>query len=73
MKCNKSDKLSSWFSDEKSKVMILTAGPGIGESVLAAKVCELYKKSGKIAGYHFCDYRKTNCAKPSNILPSLAS
>ena len=67
------DKLSRWFSDEESKVMILTAGPGIGKSVLAAKVCELYKESGQLAGYHFCDYRKTNCAKPSSILQSLAS
>ena len=67
------DKLSTWYSDEESKVMILTAGPGIGKSVLAAKVCELYKQSGQLAGCHFCDYRKTNLAKPSNILQSLAS
>ena len=67
------DKLSTWFSDEKSKVMILTAGPGIGKSVLAAKVCELYKQKGQLAGYHFCDYRNTNCANPSSILQSLAS
>ena len=67
------DKLSTWFCDEESKVMILTAGPGIGKSVLAAKVCELYKQSGQLAGCHFCDYRKANCAKPSSILQSLAS
>ena len=67
------NKLSRWFSDKESKVMILTAGPGIGKSVLAAKVCELYKQSGQLAGCHFCDYRKTNCAKPSSILQSLAS
>ena len=67
------DKLSTWFCDEESKVMILTAGPGIGKSVLAAKVCELYKQSGQLAGCHFCDYRNTNCAKPSSILQSLAS
>ena len=67
------NELSRWFSDKESKVMILTAGPGIGKSVLAAKVCELYKQSGQLAGCHFCDYRKTNCAKPSSILQSLAS
>ena len=66
-------KLSGWFSDKESKVMILTAGPGIGKSVLAAKVCDLYKQSGQLAGCHFCDYRKTNCSKPSRILQSLAS
>ena len=67
------DRLLTWFCDEESKVMILTAGPGIGKSVLAAKVCELYKESGQLAGCHFCDYRTTNCAKPSSILQSLAS
>ena len=65
--------LSRWFSDKESKVMILTAGPGIGKSVLAAKVCELYRQSGQLAGCHFCDYRNTNCAKASSILQSLAS
>ncbi|CAB4027526.1 E3 ubiquitin- ligase DZIP3, partial [Paramuricea clavata] len=31
------DKLSSWFDDEESRVMILTAGPGAAKSVLSAK------------------------------------
>ena len=47
------DKLSTWFSDEESKVMILTAGPGIGKSVLAAKVCELYKQKGQLPDVTF--------------------
>ncbi|CAB4015152.1 Hypothetical predicted protein [Paramuricea clavata] len=49
------EKLSSWFSDEESRVMILTAGPGVGKSVLSAKACELYKQRGELASYHFCD------------------
>ena len=53
--------------------MILTAGPGIGKSVLSAKVCQDYSKRGKLAGRHFCDFRKSNYSKPSNILESLAS
>ena len=67
------DELSSWFADEKSRVMILSAGPGIGKSVLSAKVCQDYSKHGKLAGRHFCDFRKSNYSKPSNILQSLAS
>ena len=67
------DELSSWFADEKSRVMILSAGPGIGKSVLSAKVCQDYSKRGKLAGRHFCDFRKSNYSKPSNILQSLAS
>ena len=67
------DELSRWFADEESRVMILTAGPGIGKSVLSAKVCQHYSERGKLAGRHFCDFRKTNYSKPSNILQSLAS
>ena len=67
------DELSTWFADEESRVMILKAGPGIGKSVLSAKVCEDYSKRGKLAARHFCDFRKSNYSKPSNILQSLAS
>ena len=67
------DELSTWFADEESRVMILTAGLGIGKSILSAKVCQDYSKRGKLAGRHFCDFRKSNYSKPSNILQSLAS
>ena len=67
------DKLSSWFRDEESSVMILTAGPGVGKSVLSAKVCELYQQRGHLAAYHFCDFRTTDYADPHRILQSLAS
>ena len=67
------DELSTWFAAEESRVMILTAGPGIGKSVLSAKVCQDYSERGKLAGRHFCDFRKSNYSKPSNILQSLAS
>ena len=67
------DEVSTWFADEESRVMILTAGPGIGKSVLSAKVCEDYSKRGKLAARHFCDFRKSNYSKPLNILESLAS
>ena len=67
------DKLSSWFTDEESRVMILTAGPGVGKSVLYAKVCELFKQRGQLAAYHFCDHRNPDCTNPSSILQSLAS
>ena len=67
------DKLSTWFADEESRVMILTGGPGIGKSVLSAKVCKDYSERGKLAGGHFSDFRKSNYSKPSNIIESLAS
>jgi WD40 repeat protein len=67
------DRLSTWFDDEESRVMILTAGPGVGKSVLSAKVCELYKQRGQLAAYHFCDFRNPDSRDPHRILQSLAS
>ena len=67
------DQLSSWFNNEESRVMILTAGPGIGKSVLFAKICEMYKQYGQLAACHFCDFRKSDYSNPHRILQSLAA
>ena len=67
------DELSSWFDDEQSRVMILTAGPGVGKSVLSSKACELYKERGQLAAYHFCDFKNYDSRDPHRILQSLAS
>ena len=67
------EELSSWFRDEDSRVMILTAGPGVGKSVLSAQVCDAYKTSGRLAAYHFCDFKKSDSRNPNRILQSLAS
>jgi hypothetical protein len=67
------DKLSTWLDDEESRVMILTAGPGVGKSVLSAKVCELYKQRDQLAAYHFCNFRNSDYSDPHRILQSLAS
>ena len=61
------DMLSNRFSGE-CRVMILTAGQGIGKTVLSAKVCELYQNDGNLAAFHFCDYRNSDSANPSRIL-----
>ena len=67
------DELSRWFADEESRVMILTAGPGIGKSVLSAKVSQDYCESKQLAGCHFCDFKTSDSRNPSRILESLAS
>ena len=67
------DQLSSWFEDKESRVMILTAGPGIGKSVLFAKICEMYKQYGQLAACHFCDFKKSDFRNPHIILESLAA
>ena len=67
------DYLSKWFDDEQqSKVLILTAGPGVGKSVLAAKICESYEQRKKLAGYHFCDFKDPDYSNPQKIVRSLA-
>ena len=66
-------KLSRWFRDVESSVMILTAGPGVGKSVLSGKVCELCQESGHLAAYHFCDFRTSDYRDPHRILQSLSS
>ncbi len=67
------ENLTSWFSDRQSRVMILTADPGVGKSVLCAKICELYKQRGQLAACHFCDIKNTDCGNLHKILHSLAS
>ena len=67
------EKHSSWVKDETSKVMILTAGPGVGKSVLSAKVCQQYQQRGQLAACHFCDFRNSDYSNPKRILQSLAS
>ena len=68
------DQLSRWFDDkQQSRVMILTAGPGVGKSVLAAKVCEMYEKREKLAACHFCDFKNPDYSNPQRIVRSLFS
>ena len=67
------DELSSWFEDEQSRVMIWTAGPGVGKSVLSAIVCELYKERGQLAACHFFDFKNYDSRNPNRFLQSLAS
>ena len=67
------DSFKNWLGDENSRVMILTAGPGVGKSVLSAKICELYEESNQLAACHFCDFRTSDYSDPYRILQSLAS
>ena len=59
--------------EQKSRMLLLTAGPGFGKSVFAAKVCENFKMKGKLAASHFCDFSNSNLRDPKMMLGSLAS
>ena len=67
------DDFKKWLNDNESRVMILTAGPGVGKTVLSAKICDLYEESRQLAACHFCDFRISDSRDPYMILQSLAS
>ncbi|XP_028414371.1 uncharacterized protein LOC114537524 [Dendronephthya gigantea] len=67
------DKLSNWFVSKETRVMILTAGPGAGKSVLSGKISELYRGRDQLAAHHFCDFRNSDYSNPHRILQSLSS
>ena len=67
-------KLDNWFTtDDESRLLLITAGPGFGKSVFAAKVCELFSKRGKLAACHFCEFNDSNLKDPMMMMQSLAS
>ncbi|XP_028402122.1 uncharacterized protein LOC114525115 [Dendronephthya gigantea] len=67
--------VDEWFcsSDTDSRIKLITAGPGFGKSVFAAKICEDFGKNGKLAACHFCDFSDSNLRDPMMMLESLAS
>ena len=67
--------LNTWFNDKdsNSKVMILTAGPGVGKSTFAAEVCRRYTEKRQLAACHFCKYNNSDKRNPQKIIESLAS
>ena len=69
------DKVGNWFNDRESdsRVMILTAGPGVGKSVFAAKVCQVYQEKGLLAAGHFCKFNYSDLRNPKSMLESLSS
>ena len=68
-------KVNDWFleKENESSILVLKAGPGFGKSVFAAKLCEDFKKNGKLAACHFCDFSDSNLRSPMIMLQSLAS
>ncbi|XP_028402139.1 uncharacterized protein LOC114525124 [Dendronephthya gigantea] len=67
--------VNEWFciSESDSRIKLITAGPGFGKNVFAAKICEDFEKNGKLAACHFCDFSNSNLRDPMAMLESLAS
>jgi ATP/maltotriose-dependent transcriptional regulator MalT len=66
--------VENWFTKEdESRLLLITARPGSGKSVFAAKACDLFRGKGKFAACHFCDFSDSNLKDPKMMLQSLAS
>ena len=66
--------IDAWFEQkDESRLFLITAGPGFGKSVFAAKVCKIFEENGKLAACHFCDFSNSNLKDPMMMLQSLAS
>ena len=66
--------VENWFTKEdESRLLLITARPGSGKSVFAAKACDLFGGKGKFAACHFCDFSDSNLKDPKMMLQSLAS
>ncbi|XP_031552541.1 uncharacterized protein LOC116289738 [Actinia tenebrosa] len=55
-----------------SCIMLITAGPGMGKSTLAAKICQTYKELGCLAGCHFFQFSNATRNNPRLMLQSIA-
>ena len=68
------EKIFRWFErKDESRILLITAVPGFGKSVFAAKVCEVFEEMRKLAACHFCDFSNSNLKDPMKMLQSLAS
>jgi hypothetical protein len=67
--------VDEWFvrNQRESRILLLTGGPGFGKSVFAAKICEDFKKKGKLAAYYFFDFSDSHLRNPMMMVQSLAS
>ena len=53
--------------------MLITAGPGMGKSTLAAKICQTYTDEGCLAGCHFFQFSNSTRNNPRLMLQSIAT
>ncbi|XP_031555971.1 uncharacterized protein LOC116292760, partial [Actinia tenebrosa] len=63
------------YGDESQpcEMIVITAGPGMGKSTIAAKICQTYKELGCLAGCHFFQFSNSTRNDPRLLLQSIAS
>ena len=69
------DEIYKWKdsdSDLNAKVCLITGDPGMGKSVLAAKLCTLEEKRSMLAGCFFFQHQKKRRNNPEKLVHTLA-
>ena len=69
------DEIYKWKSsdsDMRAKVCLITGDPGMGKSVLAAKLCALEEKQHLLAGCFFFQHQKKRRNNPEKLVHTLA-
>ena len=68
------DDIDKWCKSDlrNSNVCLVTGDPGMGKSVLAAKLCSLERDNGTLAGCFFFQHQKTRRNNPVKLLHTLA-
>jgi len=56
----------------KASVVLIRAGPGMGKSIVAAKICQIYKKQELLGGCHFFQHSDSRRNNPRIMLQSIA-
>ncbi|KAK3744346.1 hypothetical protein QZH41_005261 [Actinostola sp. cb2023] len=53
-------------------VMVIKAGPGMGKTMVAAKICQIYEEHGILGGCHFFQYSNSLRNDPRLMFESIA-
>lgn len=64
------DEIDDWLKHKEERFFILTGEPGIGKSVIAARLAHM---NGYLAAYHFCVAGRNSTVTPSAFLRSVAA
>ena len=69
------NKVQNWLDDRNSqnRVLVISANPGMGKSVISAVICQRMQEAGRLSGSHFCQHNNARYRNPQLMLQSLAS
>ncbi|KXJ16687.1 E3 ubiquitin-protein ligase DZIP3 [Exaiptasia diaphana] len=66
------DEIKSHVETHRDNTIVLQAGPGMGKSVVAGKLCQFYKEQGNLGACHFFHHDNSLHSNPMLMLQSVA-